>query len=180
MFFILFIFLFLISCARIMSIFVLQGGAVSAVGVDSSASALELGRKNAEVNGMTEKCSFEKADAAEYMKRVGKEGKQWDIVVLDPPKLAPSRKALTGAMRKYEALNAAAMRLVRPGGVLMTCSCSGAVAQSGEFVSMLQKAAKRARRRVSVVRMGGASPDHPLDPGYPEGSYLTNVTVIVS
>lgn len=156
------------------------GGAASALGMDSSAPAIELANKNAEINGLSDKCTFEKAESAEFMKRMAKEGRQWDILVLDPPKLAPNRKALTAAWRKYEALNSAAMRLVRPGGLLMTCSCSGAVAQSGEFVQMLQRAAKRARRRVVVVRTGSAAPDHPLDPGYPEGQYLTNVSVIVN
>ena len=158
----------------------LAGGAASAHGIDSSAPAIELATRNAEMNGLSDKASFEKADSAEYMKRVAKEGKQWDIVVLDPPKLAPTRKALTGAWRKYEALNAAAMRLVRPGGILMTCSCSGAVAQTKDFIPMVQRAAKRARRRVTVIRVGSAATDHPLDPGYPEGQYLTNVSVIVN
>lgn len=156
------------------------GGASSALGIDSSAPAVELAKSNAELNGVADKCSFEKADSAEYMKRAGKEGKNWDIVVLDPPKLAPSKKSLQGAWRKYEALNASAMRLVRPGGVLMTCSCSGAVAQSGEYIPMLQRAAKRAQRRVTLVRSGSAAGDHPLDPGYPEGLYLSNITLIVN
>jgi len=155
------------------------GGAASAHGIDSSKPAVELAKRNAELNGFTDRCTFEKADSAEFMKRAGGDGKNWDIVILDPPKLAPSRKSLQGAWRKYEALNASAMRLVRPGGVLMTCSCSGAVAQSGEFIPMLQKAAKRAQRRVTLVRSGSAAGDHPLDPGYPEGLYLTNITLIV-
>jgi 23S rRNA G2069 N7-methylase RlmK/C1962 C5-methylase RlmI len=156
------------------------GGAASALGIDSSAPAVDLATKNAELNEFSGICSFEKADAAEYMKRAGLEGKNFDVVVLDPPKLAPSKKSLQGAWRKYEALNASAMRLVRPGGVLMTCSCSGAVAQSGEFIPMLQRAAKRAQRRVTLVRSGSAAGDHPLDPGYPEGLYLTNITLIVN
>lgn len=156
------------------------GGAASAHGIDSSAPAVELATRNAELNGFADRCSFEKAESAEYMKRAGLEGKSWDIVVLDPPKLAPTRKSLQGAWRKYEALNASAMRLVRPGGILMTCSCSGAVAQSGEFIPMLQRAAKRAQRRVTLLRSGSAAGDHPIDPGYPEGLYLTNITLIVN
>lgn len=63
---------------------------------------------------------------------------KWDLVVLDPPKLAPNRKSLQRAMGKYQRLNTAAMQLVRPGGLLMTCSCSGAMTQSDEFLPMLQ------------------------------------------
>ena len=63
---------------------------------------------------------------------------EWDIIILDPPKLAPNRKALPRATGKYQRLNTAAMRLVKPGGLLMTCSCSGAMTQSGEFMSMLK------------------------------------------
>lgn len=69
------------------------------------------------------------------------EGRQWDLVVFDPPKLAPNRKSLPRAMHKYRRLNAQALRLVAPGGLLMTCSCSGAMSQSGEFVPMLQASA---------------------------------------
>lgn len=159
------------------------GGAASALGVDSSAPAVALAQRNAELNGCTDRCAFEKGDVAPWMSAAAKEGRQWDIVVLDPPKLAPSRKALTGALRKYESLNASAMRLVRPGGLLMTCSCSGAVrAAHGDdsFEAMLRGAARRARRRVTVVREGSAAPDHTVDPGHPEGRYLTNVLLRVA
>ena len=104
---------------------------------------------------------------------------QWDLVVLDPPKLAPNRRALVKATRKYQQLNTAAMRLVASGGLLMTCSCSGAMAQSGGFVPMLVEAAKAAGRRVTVLREGGVGADHTLDPAYPEGRYLTNVLLRV-
>jgi len=156
------------------------GGAKSAMGIDSSGAAVALANRNAELNNVHTRCSFQKADASEFMRNAGKEGRLWDVVVLDPPKLAPSKKALAGALRKYAALNAAAMRLVRPGGLLMTCSCSGAVAQSGEFVPVLQRAAVRAGRRVTVVRVGAAGADHCLDIGYPEGQYLTNICLRVA
>jgi 23S rRNA G2069 N7-methylase RlmK/C1962 C5-methylase RlmI len=97
----------------------------------------------------------------------------------DPPKLAPNRKVLPQALRRYRKLNAAAMKLVAPGGLLMTCSCSGAVAQSGGFVAMLLAAAGDAGRRVMLLRHAGAAPDHVLDIAYPEGQYLTNVLLSV-
>lgn len=70
-------------------------------------------------------------------------------------------------------------QLVEPGGLLMTCSCSGAMSQSGTFVAMLQAAARDAGRRVTVLRQAGAGPDHTEDPAYPEGHYLTNVLLRV-
>lgn len=70
-------------------------------------------------------------------------------------------------------------QLVEPGGLLMTCSCSGAMSQSGDFIPMLQAAARDVGRRVTVVRDAGAAPDHTIDPAYPEGQYLTNVLLRV-
>eukprot|EP00887_Chlorella_sp_A99_P007358 scaffold2.g7358.t1 len=141
------------------------GDAAYVTGVDSSAAALALARRNAELNGVQE--------------RAAAEGRQWDLLVLDPPKLAPSHKALPRALRKYRSLNAAALALVAPGGLLMTCSCSGAVSQGGEFLPMLAAAARDAGRRLTMVREAGAAPDHALDLGHPEGRYLTNALVRV-
>jgi 23S rRNA G2069 N7-methylase RlmK/C1962 C5-methylase RlmI len=107
------------------------------------------------------------------------EKRRWNLVVFDPPKLAPSRKTLEKASRKYRRLNGLAMSLVEPGGLLMTCSCSGAMSQSGEFLPMLQAAAKDVGRRVTVLRVAGAGPDHTEDPAYPEGYYLSNVLLRV-
>ena len=99
--------------------------------------------------------------------------------MFDPPKLAPTRNSLERATRKYRSLNAAVMRLVAPGGLLMTCSCSGAMSQSGGFLPTLAAAAKDAGRRITVLRVAGAAPCHVEDPAYPEGRYLTNVLLRV-
>lgn len=155
-------------------------GAGQVTGVDSSAGALELAQRNAELNGVQDRCTFERADASKYMAAALQAGQQWDVVVLDPPKLAPNRKALPRALHKYRRMNELALRLVARGGLLVTCSCSGAMSQSeGEFLAMLQGAALNVGRRITVLRQAGASGDHPLDPAYPEGKYLTNVTVRV-
>jgi 23S rRNA G2069 N7-methylase RlmK/C1962 C5-methylase RlmI len=156
------------------------GGAAAALGVDSSAPALALAARNAALNGVADRADFERADVAAFMRAAAAEGREWDLVVLDPPKLAPNKKALAAALRKYGSLNAAAMRLVRPGGLLMTCSCSGAVTQAGAFAPMLAAAARRAGRRLALVRAAGAAPCHALDLAYPEGEYLTNFTVRVA
>ena len=156
------------------------GGAASALGVDSSAAAVAAAARNAELNGLAGAATFQKADVAAFMRDAAAAGRQWDILVLDPPKLAPTRKALPGALRKYRRLNAAAMRLVAPGGLLMTCSCSGAVAQGGAFMPMLADAARDAGRRLTVLRTAGAAACHPQDPAYPEGNYLSNVLLRVT
>lgn len=109
-------------------------------GVDSSASALELAEANARLNGLpTPSYTFVKDDVAAFMQAALAEGRTWDIVILDPPKLAPSKKVLDRASAKYRKLNSLAMQLVEPGGgLLMTCSCSGAMTQSGLFPAVLQ------------------------------------------
>lgn len=107
------------------------------------------------------------------------EGKQWDIVVLDPPKLAPNKKILDRAMGKYKSLNEAAIRLVKPGGLLMTCSCSAAMTQSEHFVPTIVSAARKSRRQVTIIRSAGAATDHVMSPSYSLGRYLTNVLVSV-
>lgn len=156
------------------------GGAQHVTGVDSSNSAVQLAAENADLNKISSDCcSFEARSIEDYMRSAHDAGQKWDLVVLDPPKLAPNRKSLQRAMGKYQRLNTAAMQLVRPGGLLMTCSCSGAMTQSDEFLPMLQAAAGRAGRKIVVLRYAGASPDHPLNPSYPEGEYLTNVLLNV-
>lgn len=151
------------------------GGASSALGVDSSSAALSLAQKNVHLNNVAERCTFEKSDVSEFMKKARENNSSWDIVILDPPKLAPSRKALQKALRKYMSLNISAMKLVKPGGVFMTCSCSGAIAADDDvFTKMVHEAAQRAGRRVALMRKGHAAACHPIDPGYAEGRYLTN------
>jgi 23S rRNA G2069 N7-methylase RlmK/C1962 C5-methylase RlmI len=82
--------------------------------------------------------------------------------------------------RRYKLLNQAALRLVKPGGLFMTCSCSGAVTQSNLLPSMVSEAAYKESRRLRLVRHAGPASDHPTDPSYPEGEYLTNLTYFVS
>ncbi|KMS99116.1 hypothetical protein BVRB_2g047590 [Beta vulgaris subsp. vulgaris] len=156
------------------------GGAVSVTGVDSSLPALELAEKNVVLNGInSEIISFFKQDATEFMKNAAAQNETWDIVVLDPPKLAPRKKALQNASGMYRNLNALAMRLTKKGGILMTCSCSGAMTQSGMFMRIIQGAAAAAGRKVTVLRQAGAACDHPIDPSYPEGAYLSNIMLRV-
>lgn len=149
--------------------------------IDSSLPALELAKENVLLNELDPaKISFLREDASEFMKRAASRNESWDVVVLDPPKLAPRRKVLQSASGMYRNLNSLAMQITKRGGLLMTCSCSGAMTQSGLFLRTLQGAATMAHRKITVVRQAGAACDHPLDPSYPEGAYLTNYLLRVS
>ncbi|KAM0000379.1 putative 23S rRNA (cytosine(1962)-C(5))-methyltransferase [Helianthus debilis subsp. tardiflorus] len=162
------------------------GHALDVTGVDSSSPALELANQNIALNNLDpERISFVKQDATSFMKNAASRNEAWDIVILDPPKLAPRRKVLHSASGMYRNLNSLAMRLTKPGGFLMTCSCSGAMTQSGQFLPVLQAslllgAASMAGRKITLVRQTGAACDHPIDPSYPEGAYLTNILLRVA
>ncbi|XP_048228734.1 ribosomal RNA large subunit methyltransferase I [Ricinus communis] len=152
------------------------GGAIDVLGVDTSLPALELARENVILNQLDPgRISFLREDATEFMKGAYSRKESWDIVILDPPKLAPRKKVLQSAAGMYRNLNYFAMRLIKRGGLLMTCSCSGAMTQSGKFLSVLQGAASTAGRKITILRQAGAASDHPIDPSYPEGTYLSNI-----
>ncbi|KAH7679056.1 23S rRNA (cytosine(1962)-C(5))-methyltransferase protein [Dioscorea alata] len=152
-----------------------KGGAEYVSGIDSSSPALELAEENVCLNKFNpEKISFMRKDATEFMKEAASRQEVWDIVILDPPKLAPRRKVLQNASGMYRNLNSLAMKITKKGGLLMTCSCSGAITQSGTFLRILQGAASMAGRKITILRQAGAACDHPIDPSYPEGAYLTN------
>ncbi|KAK4253558.1 hypothetical protein QN277_010215 [Acacia crassicarpa] len=158
----------------------MRGGAVNVTGVDTSLAALELAKENLVLNSMDpERISFLREDATAFMKSALSRNESWDIVIIDPPKLAPSKKVLHSASGMYRNLNSLAMKLTKRGGLLMTCSCSGAVAQSGIFLRILQGAASMAGRKITVLRQAGAACDHPVDPSYPEGAYLSNILLRV-
>ncbi|KAL3005633.1 hypothetical protein AAZX31_08G230900 [Glycine max] len=169
---------------KVLDICCYSGGfALNAVrgGIDTSPLALELAKENVVLNNIDPgRISFLREDATEFMKGALLRNESWDIVIIDPPKLAPTKKVLHSASGMYRNLNSLAMQLTKRGGLLMTCSCSGAVTQSGIFMRILQGAASMAGRRITVLRQAGAACDHPIDPSYPEGAYLTNILLRVS
>ncbi|CAK7326042.1 unnamed protein product [Dovyalis caffra] len=157
-----------------------HGGAIDITGVDTSMPALELARENIILNNLDPgRISFLREDATEFMKGALSRNESWDVVILDPPKLAPRKKVLRSASGMYRNMNSLALRLTKKGGLLMTCSCSGAMTQSGMFLRVLQGAASMAGRKISVLREAGAASDHPIDPSYPEGAYLSNILLRV-
>jgi len=141
-------------------------------GVDASRSALQVADRNLELNpGLKAKVEWIEADAFELLREFEAAGERFDTIVLDPPAFAKTKRAAEGAMRGYKELNLRAMKMLRPGGTLVTCSCSHHVPLA-EFMGAVGAAASDARRRVQVLETRGAAPDHPSVLTLPETDYL--------
>jgi len=150
-----------------------RGGAAKVIGVDSSQRAVETAQANAALNGFSNSTiEFRAADALAEAGRYAQAGELFDVVILDPPKLAPNAKAVSRAKRKYMQFQRAGMRALRPGGILITCSCSGAVAQSGLLRDLVEDVAVQEGRRATLLRRAGAAPDHVISSQYKESQYL--------
>jgi 23S rRNA (cytosine1962-C5)-methyltransferase len=147
------------------------GRAKSVVGVDLDERSLETARANAELNGLAGAVEFRQGDVFHFLKGARAERRRWDVVVLDPPKFAPSKGAIEEAARDYLDLNRMGVAAVRDGGVLVTCSCSGALPET-EFLDFVRRAAASADRELQVFRIAGAGPDHPVSSSCPETRYL--------
>jgi len=141
------------------------------VAVDSSRSALELARTNAERNGVAGKISFHCDDAFDFLDAQVAAGEKYDAIVLDPPKLARSRSGLERAAKAYVRLNKLAMESLNPDGILITCSCSGHV-QREDFQQIIARASLEAGRPVQILEERGQAADHPVSVYCLETSYL--------
>jgi 23S rRNA (cytosine1962-C5)-methyltransferase len=141
-------------------------------GVDASRGALEVADRNRELNPeLRAQVDWIEADAFELLREYEASGERYDTIVLDPPAFAKSKRAAEGAMRGYKELNLRAMKMLAPGGTLVTCSCSHHVGLA-EFTEVVAAAASDAGRRVQVLEIRGAAPDHPAVLTLPETSYL--------
>ena len=145
-------------------------------GVDASRAALEVADRNLGLNsGLNARVDWIEADAFELMRDYAEAGERFDSIVLDPPAFAKTKRAAEGAMRGYKELNLRAMKMLagsgNGGGTLVTCSCSHHVGME-EFSGVVRAAAEDAGRRVQVLEMRGAAPDHPAILTLPETSYL--------
>ncbi len=141
-------------------------------GVDASRAALEVADRNRELNpelGAT--VDWIEADAFDLLRDFEASGRQYDTIVLDPPAFAKSKRAAEGALRGYKEMNLRAMKMLRPGGMLVTCSCSHHVSLA-EFTEVVTASAIDAGRRVQLLEVRGAAPDHPAVLSLPETSYL--------
>lgn len=158
----------------------INGGARSCVGVDSSPDAIAACCANAEVNGYSandDRIQFVRSDITAFLQESARQA-VYDVIVLDPPKLAPSAAGLDKARRKYHSFNRDAIKLISPkGGLLLTCTCSAAMTQKdgGQyFLSMVQGAAQATGRQVTLLRVSGAASCHTQSPiSWPAGAYLT-------
>ncbi|HEY1938166.1 MAG TPA: class I SAM-dependent rRNA methyltransferase, partial [Candidatus Angelobacter sp.] len=141
--------------------------------VDISREALETAEQNEKLNAAANKTEIEwiEGNAFDLMKDYSAAGRPYDVIVLDPPAFAKSKKHLESAMRGYKELNLRAMKMLRPGGVLITCSCSFAVSED-DFFSMLTESAQDSHRSVRVLEKRTQSKDHPILLGVPETFYL--------
>ena len=154
----------------------LAGGRCDRVtGVDVSRSALEVADRNLELNAargaIHAKVDWVEADAFELLRDFADRGERFDTIVLDPPAFAKTRRAAEGAMRGYKELNLRAMKMLRNGGTLVTCSCSHHVSTE-DFLGVVHSAASDTGRRVQLLETRGAAPDHPAILTLPETSYL--------
>lgn len=148
-----------------------NGGAREVLAVDMSESALTLARSNAELNGVADRLKTLKRDCFKAVEELAAAGELFDTVILDPPKLARNRQGIDAALRGYYSLNRSALSLLKPGGLLVTCSCSGHVS-SDLFVDMLAQAALHENRRLQILEARGAAADHPTSVTCLETEYL--------
>jgi len=158
----------------------LAGGAESVTAVDSSAAALQVARENVAANAVdAARASFEETDVFAFQRQLRDRGRQFDLVVLDPPKFAPTAAQAAKAARAYKDINLLALKLLKPGGLLATFSCSGGV--SGElFQSIVAGAAADAGADAKILERFGAAADHPVALSFPEGEYLKGLLVVRS
>jgi len=141
--------------------------------LDISREMLEVAEQNEKLNAAANRREIEwiEANAFDLLKDYAAAGRQYDVIVLDPPAFAKSKKHLDAAMRGYKELNLRALRMLKQGGVLVTCTCSSAVSEE-DFLAMLTEAAQDAHRPVRLVEKHAQAKDHPILLGVPETSYL--------
>jgi 23S rRNA (cytosine1962-C5)-methyltransferase len=149
-----------------------RGEATEVVGLDLDEQALELAKQNAKLNGAT--IRYVQADLFAWLRDVIPNGERFDVVVLDPAKLTRDRESVDQALRKYCDMNRLALQVVSPGGIFLTCSCTGLVRED-DFLESIRRAAWQAGRTLQVFKVAGAGADHPFLLSVPEGRYLKAV-----
>ncbi len=153
-------------------------GAKSVLGLDISDNAVAQANRNAALNGLQDVVKFEAANAFDVLKQWGKDGKKWDVVMLDPPAFTKSRANIQKAITGYKEINLRGMKLVKPGGFLVTSSCTNLV-QAKLFLEIIEMAAKDARRPIRQVIFQAQSADHPIVWGMENTHYLKFLIVQV-
>jgi len=153
-------------------------GARSVLGLDISENAVVQARRNAELNGLGDVCKYEAVNAFDALKQWSKDGRQYDVVMLDPPAFTKSRETIQKAITGYKEINLRGMKLVKKGGFLVTSSCTNLV-QPELFLQTIQLAAKDARRKLRQVTFQAQASDHPIIEGWENTNYLKFLIVQV-
>jgi 23S rRNA (cytosine1962-C5)-methyltransferase len=153
-------------------------GAKSVTGLDISQSAIDMCNKNAALNQVANICDFQCVNAFDVLKNLSKEERQWDVVMLDPPSFTKSRSNIAKATAGYKEINLRGIKLVKPGGFLVTSSCTNLV-QPSVFLDIIQSAARDAKRKIRQVEFAAQSADHPIVPGWENTHYLKFLIVQV-
>ncbi|ADN75832.1 SAM-dependent methyltransferase; 23S rRNA m(5)C-1962 methyltransferase [Ferrimonas balearica DSM 9799] len=159
--------------------YALKAGAAEVVNVDVSKPALALAQQSAEINELDlSRLNNVDADVFKLLRQYREEGEQFDVIILDPPKFADNKAQLPGACRGYKDINLVAMQCLKPGGILLTYSCSGLM-DSALFQKIVADAALDAGRDAQILEKLAQASDHPIGSAYPEGFYLKGLALRV-
>jgi 23S rRNA (cytosine1962-C5)-methyltransferase len=173
------------QCKRVLNCFSYTGGfsvyaaltspETQVTSVDVSAPAMAVARENFALNGLDpQRYGFETADVFDYLEQCQQNGERFDVVVLDPPAFAKAHGARTQALKAYRRLNTLGMQVLQPGGILLTCSCSGVVGMD-DLLGAIELSAQRVQRPVQILESYTHSVDHPINLAMPETAYLKAV-----
>lgn len=154
-------------------------GAKSVLGLDISENAVATARRNAELNNLQDICKFQAVNAFDVLKQWSKEDKKFDVVILDPPAFTKSRENIQKAVTGYKEINLRGMKLLKPGGFLVTASCTNLVPPS-QFLEIIEAAAKDARKKIRQVTFQTQAKDHPIMWNMENTTYLKFLIVEVS
>ncbi|KAF0202358.1 MAG: hypothetical protein FD173_1997 [Gallionellaceae bacterium] len=162
------------------SLYALRGGAKSVLSIDSSQEALQLAQANVKLNGLdASRAEWQCADVFEALRKLRDQNRKFDLIVLDPPKFAPTAAFAEKAARAYKDINLLGFKLLRPGGLLFTYSCSGGI-NDDLFQKIIAGAALDAGVDAQIVKWLHAAPDHPVLLSFPEGAYLKGLVLKVA
>lgn len=162
------------------SLYALRGDAKSVLSIDSSQEALRLAQRNVELNGLdASKAEWQCADVFEALRKLRDQNRKFDLIVLDPPKFAPTAAFAEKASRAYKDINLLGFKLLRPGGLLFTYSCSGGISDD-LFQKIVAGAALDAGVDAQIVKKLHAAADHPVLLSFPEGAYLKGLVLRVA
>jgi 23S rRNA (cytosine1962-C5)-methyltransferase len=162
------------------SLYALRGGAKSVLSIDASEGALQLAQRNVQLNGLdASRAEWQCADVFDALRKLRDQNRKFDLIVLDPPKFAPTAAFAEKASRAYKDINLLGFKLLRPGGLLFTYSCSGGISDD-LFQKIIAGAALDAGVDAQIVKKLTAAPDHPVLLSFPEGAYLKGLLLRVA